>query len=197
MSSQADPLYFPTPARFRAWLKRNHRSASELWVGFHKKGSGTPSITWPEAVDEALCVGWIDGLRRRGDDERYQIRFTPRRATSTWSAVNIARMKVLADEDRVQAAGREAFKRRSPAKSGIYAYEQRAAARLDAAAEREFRSNETAWRYFEAQPPWYRTTAIWRVVSAKREDTRQRRLAQLIECSARGCPIPELTRERG
>ena len=197
MSSPVDPLYFPTPARFRAWLKRNHRSASELWVGFYKKGSGTPSITWPEAVDEALCVGWIDGLRRRVDDERYQIRFTPRRASSTWSTVNIARMKELAGEDRVQATGAEVFERRSPAKSGIYAYEQRAVARLDAAAEREFRSHESAWRYFAAQPPWYRKTAIWRVVSAKREDTRKRRLAQLIECSAGGRPIPELKRERG
>ena len=196
MSSAADALYFPSPARFRAWLKRKHRSAPELWVGFYKKGTGQPSITWPEAVDEALCVGWIDGVRRRVDKERYVIRFTPRTPTSTWSAVNIARVKVLAAEGRVEAAGLEAFQRRSPAKSRIYAYEQRGTARLDAADEREFRSHEIAWRHFHAQPPWYRKTAIWRIVSAKREETRKRRLAQLIECSAHGRAIPELTRER-
>ena len=114
-----DPLAFETPAELRDWFDANHETASELWLGSYKKATGKPSVQWSEAVDEALCVGWIDGLRRRVDDERYQIRFTPRRATSTWSAVNIARMKVLADENRVQAAGREAFERRSPAKSGI------------------------------------------------------------------------------
>jgi uncharacterized protein YdeI (YjbR/CyaY-like superfamily) len=189
-----DPQFFATPADLRAWLQEHHASSSELWVGFHKKGSGRPSITWPESVDEALCVGWIDGVRKSLGDDRYTIRFTPRKPTSTWSAVNIQRMAELTREGRVLPAGQTAFDRRSEAKSGIYAYEQRDQAVLDEDAERQFRANEPAWEYFQAQPPWYRKTAIWWVVSAKKEETRRKRLATLIDDSAHGRPIAQLDR---
>jgi uncharacterized protein YdeI (YjbR/CyaY-like superfamily) len=188
------PRFFATPDDFRRWLEKNHASAGELWVGFYKVGSGKPSITWPESVDEALCVGWIDGIRKSIDDESYMIRFTPRKATSTWSAVNIKRMAELQSQGRVLPAGLEAFEKRTEKKSGIYAYEQRGSAELDEAAERQFREQKAAWEFFQAQPPWYRKTAIWWVVSAQKEETRQRRLASLIESSAQGQTIRELTR---
>jgi uncharacterized protein YdeI (YjbR/CyaY-like superfamily) len=182
----AEPRFFATPADFRRWLEEHHATARELLVGFYKKDSGKPSITWPESVDEALCVGWIDGVRKRIDDESYTIRFTPRKASSTWSAVNIKRITELIAEGRVLPAGLAAFEKRSEEKSGIYSYEQREAAELDPEAEKQFRANEAAWEFFQAQPAWYRKTAIWRVVSAKKEETRQKRLALLIEASAGG-----------
>jgi uncharacterized protein YdeI (YjbR/CyaY-like superfamily) len=188
------PKYFATPAAFRAWLEANHAASTELLVGFHKKGSGKPSITWPESVDEALCFGWIDGVRRTVDDERYTIRFTPRKARSTWSAVNIKRVAALTKLGRMQAAGLEAFARREAARSQIYAYEQRFEAALDDAGERAFRANERAWTFFQAQPPWYRRTAIYWVMTAKQEATRRRRLATLIDDSAHERTIKHLTR---
>ncbi len=181
-----EPRFFATPADFRKWLETHHATDRELWVGFYKTGSGRPSITWPESVDEALCVGWIDGIRKRIDDESYKIRFTPRKASSTWSAVNIQRITELVDQGRVLPAGREAFEKRQKKKSGIYAYEQRKSARLDPAAEKQFRAHKAAWGYFQAQPPGYRKTLTWWVVSAKKEETRQKRLATLIEASAEG-----------
>jgi uncharacterized protein YdeI (YjbR/CyaY-like superfamily) len=190
-----DAKFFATPAQFRKWLDAHHGEESELWVGFHKKGTGKPSITWPESVDEALCVGWIDGVRKSIDEESYAVLFTPRKATSTWSAVNMKRMAELEKEERMRPAGREAFERRSEKKSGIYAYEQRENAQLDEGAVAEFKTHGKAWAYFEKQPPWYRKTASWWVVSAKREETRQKRLAKLIECSAQGRPIPQLDRQ--
>jgi uncharacterized protein YdeI (YjbR/CyaY-like superfamily) len=189
-----DPLFFATPAELRAWFAAHHADAKELWVGFHKKGSGRPSITWPESVDEALCVGWIDGVRKSLGADSYTIRFTPRKPASTWSAVNIRRMAELTREGRVLPAGQAAFDRRSEAKSGIYAYEQSDKASLDEQSERQFRAQQAAWEYFQAQPPWYRKTAIWWVVSAKKEETRQKRLATLIEHSAHRRPIPQLDR---
>ena len=188
------PRFFATPADFRRWLEDHHGTASELWVGFHKRGSGKPSITWPESVDEALCFGWIDGIRRSVDATSYRIRFTPRRASSTWSAVNTRRMAELIAVGRARPAGIEAFERRSEAKSGIYSYEQRRSAELGETYELRFRADREAWSYFQEQPPWYRRTATWWVVSAKREETRARRLATLIDCSARGVPIPALER---
>ncbi|MFN7943432.1 MAG: YdeI/OmpD-associated family protein [Thermoanaerobaculia bacterium] len=192
----AQPLFFANPGKLRAWLERHHARRRELWVGFHKRDSGTPSITWPESVDEALCFGWIDGVRKRLDADRYVIRFTPRQSTSTWSAVNIRRMAELAAEGRVRAAGERAFAARSQAKSGIYSYEQRHAAALAAEQEELFRSNERAWRFFQRQPPWYRRTATFWVVSAKREETRRKRLAELIDCCAREVPIRALARPK-
>jgi uncharacterized protein YdeI (YjbR/CyaY-like superfamily) len=182
------------PEAFRAWLEQHHATDQELWVGFYKKDSGRPSITWPESVDEALCFGWIDGVRKSIDDESYMIRFTPRKPSSTWSAVNIKRVGELAEQGRMHPAGLAAFARRTEAKSGIYAYENRDSAALEAADEQQFRANAQAWDFFQAQPPGYRKTAIWWVVSAKQEATRRKRLATLIDDSAHGRTIRSLTR---
>ena len=181
-----EPTFFETPADFRAWLARHHDTEPELLVGFYKKGSGRPSITWPESVDQALCFGWIDGVRRGIDEESYTIRFTPRKPSSNWSSVNIKRVGELNELGLMRPAGLAAFERRSEEKSGIYAYEQRTAAKLDAAQQREFEANPAAWEFFQAQPPSYRQTAIYWVVTAKREETRAKRLATLIDDSANG-----------
>jgi uncharacterized protein YdeI (YjbR/CyaY-like superfamily) len=186
------PRFFPSPAHFRRWLEKRHASAAELLVGFYKTGSGKPSITWPESVDEALCVGWIDGVRKRIDDESYVIRFTPRNPSSTWSAVNIKKMAELIRQRRVGPAGIKAFEMRSDKKSGIYSYEQRDSARLSEEFEQIFQANAAAWEHFLAQAPWYRRTSTYWVMTAKQEATRQRRLAKLIEACACGKPIPEL-----
>jgi uncharacterized protein YdeI (YjbR/CyaY-like superfamily) len=191
-----EPTFFATPADFRAWLERHHESHSELIVGFHKRGSGRPSITWQESVDQALCFGWIDGVRRRIDDASYSIRFTPRKARSTWSAVNIRRMKELVEEGLVAPAGLAAFERRTDDRTAIYSHEQRKAAKLEPDQERRLRADERARAYFEAQPPSYRRAAIHWVTSAKKPETRERRLAQLIECSAAGEPVPPLRPRR-
>jgi len=180
------PKFFATAARFRAWLAKNHLTADELLVGFHKKDSGKASITWPESVDEALCHGWIDGVRRRVDETSYTIRFTPRRPRSIWSSINIARMKVLLEQGRVTPSGSAAFERRSDDKSSIYAYEQRAAATLTPAQEKLFRARRKAWAFFTAQAPSYQRLMIFHVVSAKKEETKRKRLAGLIELSAEG-----------
>jgi uncharacterized protein YdeI (YjbR/CyaY-like superfamily) len=190
-----DAIFFESPAGFRRWLEANHEQARELWVGFHRKGTGRPSMTWPESVAEALCVGWIDGVRRRIDDERYAIRFTPRKPTSIWSAVNVALMERLIGEGRVHEAGRRAFAARSPERTAVYSYE-RGAVTLDADAARVLQANAAAWRWFEAAPAWYRKAAISRIMSAKRAETRQRRLAELVEHSAAGRTIPSLTRAK-
>jgi|SRR5215207_1148988 len=189
-----DPTFFATPDEFRAWLQEHHETESELLVGFHKKGSGRPSITWPESVDQALCFGWIDGVRRRIDDDSYSIRFTPRKPSSTWSAVNVRRMRELVEQGLTASAGRAAFERRADDKTAIYSYEQRKAAQLEPEQERRFRDNERAWSWFEAQAPSYRRTAIHWVTSAKRPETRERRLTQLIEDSEAGRRIAPLRR---
>lgn len=180
------PRFFATPADFRAWLEKHHEAAGELWVGFHRKATGKPSITWPESVDEALCFGWIDGIRKTIDESSYVIRFTPRKPASTWSLVNIKRVAELQREARMRPAGLKAFERRDEKKSGIYQYEQRKHAAFDAAAEREFRKNAKAWKFFEAQPPGYRKLAAWYVVSAKQEATQKKRLERLIKDSEAG-----------
>jgi len=177
--------YFKTPADLRRWFKANHRSAKELWVGFYKKGSGQASITWPESVDEALCVGWIDGIRKRIDADRYTMRFTPRRSSSIWSAVNIARMAVLSAERRVLAAGAKAFAARRENPSGPYSYERREA-RLAEPYAAGLRRHPKASAFFEAQPPYYRKTMGWWIVSAKREETRLDRLNKLIAACEKG-----------
>jgi uncharacterized protein YdeI (YjbR/CyaY-like superfamily) len=188
------PTFFETPADFRAWLEEHHESEKELLVGFYKKGSGRPSITWPESVDEALCFGWIDGIRRGIDEESYSIRFTPRKPTSNWSSVNVARVAELTKEGRMRPAGTAAFERRSEARSGIYSYEQRKEAKLEPAQQREFEAHPKAWAFFNDQPPGYRRTATHWVVRAKREETRAKRLATLIEDSAAGRRLRHLTR---
>jgi len=187
------PRFFATPSEFRTWLKAHHATTKELLVGFHKKGSGKPSITWPEAVDEALSFGWIDGVRQSLDDVSYTNRFTPRTARSTWSAANIKRATELIEAGSMRPAGRKAFEARRDERSGIYSYEQRGQAKLGREFERQFRSNTRAWEFFRAQPPGYRTTATYWVVSAKREETRRRRLATLIDDSAHERTVRPLT----
>jgi uncharacterized protein YdeI (YjbR/CyaY-like superfamily) len=160
------PLFFASPEKFRGWLKKHHRDTRELWVGFHKKGSGRPSITWPEAVDQALCFGWIDGLRKSVDEASYTIRFTPRRPSSTWSAINIKRVRALTKSGHMQPVGLKAFQQLKSEKSAIYSYEQRKSAQLEAAQEEQFRGNQKAWDSFRAQAPWYRRTAALWVIDA-------------------------------
>jgi uncharacterized protein YdeI (YjbR/CyaY-like superfamily) len=188
------PKFFPSPAAWHAWLEEHHQKDEELWVGFHKVGSGKRSITWPEAVDGALCFGWIDGVRKSLDETSYVIRFTPRRERSVWSAVNIKRVAELTTQGQMRPKGVQAFERRTGNRSEIYAYEQRKGAKLSGGYEKQFRANKKAWRFFRAQPPWYQRTASWWVVSAKKEETRVKRLAQLIEDSEHERTIRELRR---
>jgi uncharacterized protein YdeI (YjbR/CyaY-like superfamily) len=188
--------FFASPALFRKWLGKNHEKESELLVGFHKRDSGRASMTWPESVAEALCFGWIDGIRRRIDDDSYSIRFTPRKPTSIWSTVNTNKMRELIADGFAHPAGMRAFERRSEDKSAIYAYENRHSAVLDPASAREFKRHKAAWKFFESCPPWYKRTAIWRIISAKRAETRAKRLAELIACCAAGRSIPTLALSR-
>jgi uncharacterized protein YdeI (YjbR/CyaY-like superfamily) len=184
--SDLKPSFFPTPAEFRAWLSENHASRQQLLVGFHKKDSGKPSITWPESVDQALCFGWIDGVRRSLGETSYTIRFTPRRVSSTWSAINIARIKELTAAGLMHPAGVKAFEARREDRSAIYSYEQRHAAQFDDSAQQRFRANKKAWEFFQQQPPGYRRLCTFYVMSAKQEQTRARRLLRLIADSGRG-----------
>jgi uncharacterized protein YdeI (YjbR/CyaY-like superfamily) len=188
------PRFFATPAEFRAWLEENHESSQEFWVGYYKKGSGKPSLTWPESVDQALCFGWIDGLRRSIDDISYANRFTPRKPRSNWSAVNIKRVEELTRLGLMRPAGLKAFAARSGERSGVYSFEQPGSVELGEEYEGRFRADEAAWAFFQAQAAWYRRTATWWVISAKKEETRQKRLATLIDDSAQGRTIAQLTR---
>jgi uncharacterized protein YdeI (YjbR/CyaY-like superfamily) len=188
-----EPTYFATPAEFRAWLEANHETETELVVGFHKKASGVPSMTWPESVDEALCFGWIDGVRRTVDETRYTIRFTPRKRGSTWSAVNVRKVAALTKEGRMFPAGLRAYEARTDAKTGIYSFEQREVPRFSRDQQRRFRAEPEAWAFFSSTPPSYRRQAIWWVISAKQEGTRDRRLTQLIEDSRAGRRLRHLT----
>ncbi len=186
------PRFFPSPERWRAWLAKHHATAPELWVGFYKKASGRPSITWPEAVDQALCFGWIDGVRKSLDESRYVIRFTRRRRGSIWSRVNLRRVEQLTRLGLMHSAGLTAHEARDPAKSTAYSFEQRQHATLPEPMERQLKRNRAAWKFFQAQPPWYRRTVSWWIISAKKEETRQRRLATLIEDCAKGRTIRPL-----
>jgi uncharacterized protein YdeI (YjbR/CyaY-like superfamily) len=189
-----DPTFFPAPADLRAWLEENHASEGELWVGFYKVGTGRASITWPESVDEALCFGWIDGVRKKLAEESYVIRFTPRKPTSNWSAKNLDRIEELIAEGRVRLAGMRVYEARDREKEKVYSFERRREATLDATQEARFRANEAAWAFFQGQPPGYRRTATHWVISAKREATRERRLDALIEDSAAGRRVGPLRR---
>ena len=180
------PRYFRSASELREWLEKNHGAVSELWIGFFNQRSDQKGITYREALDEALCFGWIDGVRKSLGTDSYMIRFTPRKPGSTWSAVNVGRVEELSRLGRMRPAGFAAFEKRSEAKTGTYAYEQKEDAALEKAEEKQFRANKPAWEFFQSQPPWYRRTAIWRVVSAKKEETRKKRLAKLIEESAQG-----------
>ena len=189
-----DAIFFASAEEFRRWLKNHHETARELWVGFHKKHTGRPTLIWPESVDEALCFGWIDGVRKSVGAEGYVIRFSPRKPRSIWSNVNIRKAQTLVENGRMQAAGHRAFAARDPKKSGIYLFEQRTNPKLAPAELKEFRANSKAWKFFQQQPPGYRRIATWYVVSAKRPETRARRLSILIADSARGQRIGLLKR---
>jgi uncharacterized protein YdeI (YjbR/CyaY-like superfamily) len=190
------PKFFATPDKFRAWFEANHDRQVEQWVGFHKRDSGVPSITWPESVDAALCFGWIDGIRKSIDETKYMIRFTPRKPRSKWSAINLKRMEELKHLGLVHASGLNALADRVIVKPAGYSYEQRHQITLDPAQEKLFRANKKAWEFFQKQANWYRKTTLWWIASAKREETRLKRLKQLITDSEHERPIAGLNRER-
>ena len=179
------PRFFATPAAFRAWLEKNHAKEKELLVGFYKRESGKPSMTWPESVDEALCFGWIDGVRKRIDDVSYTIRFTPRRKGSIWSRINVDKVEALKKAGKMTPAGLEAYSWRTQAKTQIYAYEQRGSD-FPGEYEDRLRANKKAWEFFSSQAPWYQRNVKHWVSSAKREETREKRLKDLIASSAAG-----------
>jgi uncharacterized protein YdeI (YjbR/CyaY-like superfamily) len=188
------PIFFRTAEEFRAWLEEHHADTDELWVGYYKKATGKQSITWPEAVDQALCFGWIDGIRKSIDDESYTNRFTPRRPRSNWSAVNIKRVQELTELGLMRPEGLAAFEKRLDDRSGVYSFEQRGEIEFGEELETVFRANPAAWDHFQARPAGYRRTATWWVMSAKKDETRRKRLATLIEDSAQGRPIKMLDR---
>ncbi len=194
MTESTDIRFFATPPEWRQWLEMYHATVTELWVGYYKKGSGLPSITLPESVAEALCFGWIDGLRKTIDDSSYKIRFTPRKTSSIWSAVNMKTAEALIASGRMEPAGLRAFAARKQEKSAIYAYEQEGSL-LSEQVETALRANPDAWAFFTTQAPWYQRTASHWVMSAKREETRHKRLATLVEDSAQGRTIGPLTRK--
>jgi uncharacterized protein YdeI (YjbR/CyaY-like superfamily) len=179
------PKFFTTPEKFREWLERNHDSATELLLGFHKKSSGKKSVTYAEALDEALCFGWIDGVRKNLNETSYTIRFTPRKPTSIWSNINVNHVERLQKEGRMHAAGLAAYERRSPERTGIYSFENRPR-ELSPEYEKIFRQNKAAWKFFQEQPPGYKRLMVFRTMSAKKEETRRHRLKQLIESSEKG-----------
>jgi uncharacterized protein YdeI (YjbR/CyaY-like superfamily) len=179
------PKFFAAPAEFREWLEKNHASAQELYVGFHKKSSGKKSITYAEALDEALCFGWIDGVRRSLNETSYIQRFTPRRPRSIWSLVNVKHVERLKKEGRMHAAGLAAYEQRDPQRTGVYSFEN-APLELASEYEKEFRKQKGAWEYFQTYPPYLKKQVSYWVMSAKKEETRLKRLRQLIESSAKG-----------
>jgi uncharacterized protein YdeI (YjbR/CyaY-like superfamily) len=182
-TKQPSPRHFSSPAEFRRWLEAHHASATELWVGFYKKDSGRGGLGYKEAVDEALCFGWIDGIKKRVDDASYMHRFTPRTAGSIWSAVNLKRIEELIGIGVVSKAGLATYERRDPKKAGLYSFENRPQ-QLAPALEKRFRANARAWTFFRAQPPGYRKLCVFFVMSAKKEETRLRRLDMLIKSSS-------------
>jgi len=176
--------YFATPAAFRSWLEKNSATKTELWVGYHRRRTGTPSITWPESVDEALCFGWIDGIRKTVDEDRYMIRFTPRKPKSNWSTVNIKRVAELTKLGLMKEAGLKVFNEREAKRE--YSYEQTRATELAPEYAKEFRTNRKAWTFFEAQAPSYQRTLKFWVMNARKEETQRARLKKLIDTSAAG-----------
>jgi uncharacterized protein YdeI (YjbR/CyaY-like superfamily) len=186
------PTFFPTPADFRTWLEAHHDKLREQFVTFYKKGSGKPSITWPESVQVALCFGWIDGVRKSIDETSYTIRFTPRKPTSNWSSININLVRDLTKKGLMRPAGLKAFAARSAKKSGIYSYEQRKSAQFTREQEKQFRSSKPAWEFFRSQAPWYQRVTTYWVISAKKEETKLKRLSVLIDHSRNRRTLPRL-----
>jgi uncharacterized protein YdeI (YjbR/CyaY-like superfamily) len=195
MPSAASPTAFRSAALFRRWLVRHHADAPELLIRCYKTGSAAKGMIYSAALDEALCFGWIDGVRRRIDEDSFSVRFTPRKPRSIWSRVNLARVKVLTAAGRMAPLGRAAVQARDESRTGLYSFE-RAAMALAASYERRFRAQEKAWAYFQARAPWYRRTAVFWIMSAKRPETQRRRLEALITCSAEARPIPLLVRDQ-
>jgi uncharacterized protein YdeI (YjbR/CyaY-like superfamily) len=189
----SEPIFFESPEGFYAWLEENHETADEVYVGFYKQHTGRRAMSWSESVDQALCFGWIDGRANRIDDDRYMQRFTPRRPGSNWSKVNVEKIAKLKEAGLMRPAGLAAFERRAEEKTGVYSFE-REDAELPPEYQERLRANRAAAEYFGQKPPWYRRTATHWIVSAKREETRLRRLAQLIEDSAAGLDIKQLRR---
>jgi uncharacterized protein YdeI (YjbR/CyaY-like superfamily) len=185
--------FFASPEDFNKWLDENHNKLSEQWVGFYKVKTGIPSITWPQSVDEALCYGWIDGLRKSIDEKSYKIRFTPRRSKSIWSAVNIQKIAELTKLGKMKSAGIEAFNKLDKEKAKVYSFEQKNIV-LDEAFEQKIKANKKAWNFFQSLPPSVKKPSILWVMSAKREDTKLRRLNILIESSEQGLRVPPLRR---
>lgn len=185
------PTFFRTQSAFREWLEKHHEKANELWVGYYKKDSGRSSITWPESVDEALCFGWIDGIRKSIDDTSYTIRFTPRKPGSIWSTVNIKRAQALIEQGQMRASGIKAFQNRRENKSGIYSYEQRKV-ELEEPYNELLKKNKMAWKFFQSQPSSYRKAISWWIISAKKEETRLKRLEKLVSYSTQSEKIPEM-----
>jgi uncharacterized protein YdeI (YjbR/CyaY-like superfamily) len=180
-----EPTFFKTPASFRDWLQQYADIETELLVGFYKTGSGKPSITWPQSVDEALCFGWIDGVRKSLDPESYTIRFTPRKATSIWSAVNIKKVAELTEKGLMLPAGLAAYAKRKEERSAIYSFENEAM-ELKPEYEQQFKANKKAWEFFQKQAPWYKKTSVHRIMTAKQEKTQLSRLETLIRVSEKG-----------
>ena len=187
-------VHFKTPAAFRAWLRKHHASATELVLRLAKVHASAGGITYAQALDEALCFGWIDGIRRRLDADGFSIRFTPRKPRSIWSRVNVAHVERLIREERMTKAGMAAYEARQEDRTGVYAFEQRSPG-LSEEYRRQFAKRRAAWKYFEGEAPWYRRTASHWVMSAKREETRRKRLETLISCSAEQQRIPQLRRD--
>jgi len=187
-------VFFPTPGDLRAWLVEHHQRETELWIGRYKKGSGKPSVTWPEIVDQVLCFGWIDGVGKGIDDEVYAQRITPRKAGSIWSAVNIAKAAAFTEAGLMYPAGLAAFEARREDRSAIYSHEQDEPATLSVEQEAVLRSVPGAWEFWESSAPSYRKAATHWVTSAKREETRASRLATLAEGSAAGLRVKPLRR---
>lgn len=186
-------IFFESAGELRAWFEANHDNAAELWVGYHRKHTGRPTVTWPEVVDQALCFGWIDSVRYSLDGDSAAQRLTPRRRRSTWSAVNVRKFEALQRAGLVHPKGRAAFEARSAGRTGVYAYENRAR-ELGPDLEARFRAQSAAWDYFQSQAAWYRATASFWVLSARRDETRERRFAALVEHSRKGERIPPLAR---
>ena len=191
MEIRTDRLrFFRTVGEFRRWLEKNHAKSDELWIGFYKKNSEKGGVTYAQALDESLCYGWIDGIRKTLDDESFTIRFTQRKPTSIWSNVNIGHVARLTKEGRMQPAGIAAYQKKDDTRAGVYSFERKIA-QLEPAMVKQFKREPAAWKYFESQPPYYRRAASWWVISAKRDETRASRLERLINISAREERLPQ------
>jgi uncharacterized protein YdeI (YjbR/CyaY-like superfamily) len=191
-SNDPNIIFFKTPADFRKWLEKNHAKKNEQWVGFHKTGSGKKSITWPESVDQALCFGWIDGLRKGIDEESYKIRFTPRKKSSIWSAVNLKKVDELKKAGLMQEAGLKIFNERNEKNAEKYSFEQKDEIKFLPSYEKKFKANKAAWKWFSASAPSYKKAAMWWVMQAKQEATQLKRLETLIADAANGERIKEM-----